>query len=255
VVSVRVVAAVVLAALCATAGGWAMLRPERRAMLPERRDQPIIYAALGDSTVEGEGASRREANYVNRLHERLRAVYPAARVVNLGIGGATSADDAADQVRRAIAAVPHLVTISVGPNDITKRVPVAQFEQRIDEILTLLGRETNAVVVVNLLPDLAVTPRFRSSDVREAVSRQTVLFNEALRRQARGHGAELVDLYLPSRKEVPARPELLSGDGYHPSDAGYLRWAELMWEGVRARIPRAILGFRPPDASCMLASR
>jgi acyl-CoA thioesterase-1 len=237
VVSARVVAAVVLAALCATAAGYAMLRQEHR-MLPERRDQPIVYAALGDSTVEGQGATRREANYVSRLHERLRTVYPAARVVNYGIGGATSADVLAGQVRRAVAAVPHLVTISVGPNDITTGIPVTKFEQQIAAILKILGRETRAVVVVNLLPDIAVTPRFRASDARDALGRQTVLFNEALRRQARAHGAEVVDLYTVSQNEVPARPELLSGDGYHPSDAGYARWAELMWEGVTARIPR-----------------
>jgi lysophospholipase L1-like esterase len=207
-------------------------------MLSERRDAPIVYAALGDSTVEGEGATSRDANYVSRLHAHLRAVYPAARVLNLGVGGATSADVARDQLGRAVAAVPHLVTLSVGPNDITTRLPVATFEQRIGEILEALGRETSAVVVVNLLPDLAITPRFRSSDVREVVGRQTVLFNEALRRQARAHGAELVDLYTPSPKEVPERPELLAADGYHPSDAGYARWAELMWEGVRTRIPR-----------------
>jgi len=235
-VVIRVVA-VVLAALLATAAGYAMLRQERR-LLPERRDQPIVYAALGDSTVKGEGATRPEANYVSQLHERLRTVYPAARVVNVGKGGATSTDVLADQVRRAVATVPDLVTISVGPNDITTRVPVEKFEQQIGEILKTLGRETRAVVVVNLLPDIAVTPRFRSSDAREALGRQTVLFNEALARQARAHGAEVVDLYTASRKEVPARPELMSDDGYHPSDVGYARWAELMWEGVRARIPR-----------------
>lgn len=236
-VSARVVAAVVLAALLATAAGYAMLRQERR-LLPERRDQRIVYAALGDSTVEGQGATGRDANYVSRLHERLRAEYPATSVVNYGIGGSTSANVLADQVRRAIGAVPHLVTISVGPNDITTRVPVATFERQIGEILKILERETRAVVVVNLLPDIAITPRFRSSDARDALGRQTVLFNEALARQARANGAEVVDLYIASQKEVPARPELLSDDGYHPSDVGYARWAELMWEGVRARIPR-----------------
>ena len=207
-------------------------------MLPERRDQPVVYVALGDSTVEGQGATGRDANYVSRLHQRLRQIYPRATAVNLGIGGATSADVAAGQVRRAVAAVPHLVTLSVGPNDITTRVPVTSFERRLDEILTILARETPAVIVVNLLPDIAITPRFRASEVREAVARQTVLFNEALRRQADAHGAEVVDLYTASQREVPEQPGLLSGDGYHPSDAGYARWAELMWDGVRARIPR-----------------
>ena len=129
-------------------------------MLPERRDQPIVYAALGDSTVEGEGATHSTANYVSRLHERLRAVYPSAIVVNYGLGGSTSAHVLADQVRRAVGAVPHLVTISVGPNDITTRVPVAAFERQMGEILETLERRTRAVIVVNLLPDIAITPRF-----------------------------------------------------------------------------------------------
>ena len=32
--------------------------------------------------------------------------------------------------------------------------------------------------------------------------------------------------------------ELLSTDGYHPSDAGYARWAELMWRGIEKRMNR-----------------
>ena len=46
----------------------------------------------------------------------------------------------------------------------------------------------------------------------------------------------LVDLYGPSREEVPQHPELISLDGYHPSDAGYARWAELVWAEVERRI-------------------
>ena len=95
-----------------------------------------------------------------------------------------------------------------------------------------------AVIVANLLPDLAVTPRFRAHEARATVARLTVEFNEALARQGRRHGVELVDLYGPSRVEVPAHPELMSRDGYHPSDAGYARWAELMWVGVERHLAR-----------------
>ncbi len=51
----------------------------------------FLYVALGDSTVEGVGATSPDRNYVALLYERLRAVYPRARVVNLGAGGATAA--------------------------------------------------------------------------------------------------------------------------------------------------------------------
>ena len=204
--------------------------------LPADRGAAIVYVALGDSTVEGVGATSRSRNYVSRLHERLRRVYPAARVTNLGVGGATSGDVRARQLDRAIELRPHLVTLAIGPNDITTEVPLTAYAQNLETILGRLRRESAAVVVVNLIPDLTVTPRFKGSPHREAVGRLTVAFNEVIERMARSHDAELVDLYAASQREVPSRPELMAADGYHPSDVGYARWAELVWGGVEARI-------------------
>lgn len=233
-----IVLAVLLATACATGrpdDSWTPL-PAGARTLPADRTITIQYVAIGDSTVEGVGATASDLNYVGRLHERLRAVYPTARVVNLGTGGATSADVLRRQLDRAIELRPHLVTLSIGPNDITTRVPVAAYERNLDTILGRLRRETAAVAVVNLIPDLAVTPRFRAHRERDAVARQTVVFNEALERRGRAYGAEMVDLYVASQREVPVRPELIGADGYHPSDAGYARWAELVWGAVQARI-------------------
>jgi len=229
---VRALAALAVLLLSACTGG----RAERA--LPADRGTAVLYVALGDSTVEGVGATSPERNYVSRLHERLRTVYPGARVANLGVGGATSADVLRRQLDRAIELRPNLVTLSIGPNDITTRVPVGAYEKNVDTILGRLRHETAAVVVVNLIPDLAVTPRFSRSRVREVVGRQTIVFNEALGRTGRAHGAELVDLYGASQRELPLHPELVWSDGYHPSDAGYARWAELVWTGVEARMAR-----------------
>jgi acyl-CoA thioesterase I len=234
---VRAVLSVALvAALAASGCAWTRSGGER--MLHPDRGAPLVYVALGDSTVEGIGATSAEANYVGRLFERLRAVYPQARMTNLGVAGATSAHVVAGQLDPAIALAPDLVTLSIGPNDITGRVGVGEYDRNIDTIFTRLGRETKAVVVVNLLPDLAVTPRFRATPARELVARLSVEFNDALARRAREHGVEVVDLYAPSRTEVMARPELIASDGYHPSDLGYARWAELLWSGITRRIPR-----------------
>lgn len=211
-------------------------RPESPRALPTDREAPFLYVALGDSTVEGVGASRRDRNYVSRLHARLRERYPAARVENLGVGGATSGDVQKRQLDRAIALAPQLITLSVGPNDITRGVTVPRYERTMTTILEALARQTTAVVVVNLLPDLAVTHRFRGGPYEEKVGRLTVAYNDVLRRLVPAYGAELVDVYAPSQREVPRHPELLAGDGYHPSDAGYALWAELTWEVIARRI-------------------
>jgi lysophospholipase L1-like esterase len=117
-------------------------------------------------------------------------------------------------------------------------VSVQQYEGNVQAILETLSRNTPAVIVVNLLPDLGVTARFRGGPHAERVTRLSVEFNGALRRAAGRNATELVDLYTASREEVPRRPELLSRDGYHPSDAGYARWAELMWRGIEKRMNR-----------------
>jgi acyl-CoA thioesterase I len=218
--------------ISACAGG----RSERARTLPLDHGAPVLYVALGDSTVEGVGATSPSANYVSRLHARLRAVYPRASVVNLGLGGATSSEVVADQLERAVLLRPHLVTLSIGPNDITGRVPVQDYERNTETIFRRLALETSAVVVANLLPDLATTPRFRGRAAAPTVGELTVRFNEALARAARAHGVEVVDLYQPSRAEIPRRPDLVASDGYHPSDLGYARWAELLWTGVERRL-------------------
>jgi len=223
------------------AGAWQPARGASR--LPADRDASIVYVALGDSTVEGVGATSPHATYVARLFAELRAVYPQARLENLGQGGATSADVLSRQLPRALAARPDLVTLSVGPNDITTRQPVQNYERNIATILETLRARTDALVVASLIPDLGVTPRFRNTPERDAVAQQSVVFNDALRRRAGDGRATLVDLYTASRREVPRSPELVGRDGYHPSDLGYARWAELMWQVIRKRIDGS--GVRP----------
>ena len=218
-------------------GGCAGGRGEAR-RLPGDAGAALLYVALGDSTVEGIGATSSATTYVGQLHRRLRVIYADAQVVNLGAGGATSDDVVARQLERAVALDPQLVTLSIGPNDITTQVSVAEYERNVAKILERLVSGTTAVVVVNLLPDLVVTPRFRHHEAKPVIARLTVAFNEALERQGRRYGVELVDLYRPSRAEVPAQPELMSRDGYHPSDAGYARWAELMWAGIERHLAR-----------------
>jgi acyl-CoA thioesterase I len=216
--------------------GCSWTRGASARMLPSDHDAPVMYVALGDSTVEGIGATRSEFNYVSRLYARLREVYRNARLQNLGVGGATSVDVLARQLDRTVTLAPDLVTLSVGPNDITERVPLADYSRNIDAIFGRLASQTRAVLVVNLLPDLAVTPRFRGHEAEAVVGRRSIEFNAALTRLAKRHGVEVVDLYAASRREVPGRPELMAGDGYHPSDVGYARWAELMWDAVQSRI-------------------
>jgi lysophospholipase L1-like esterase len=237
----RGLAALIAAALAAGCAGTVPLGESRSAALrrlPAEPSATVLYVALGDSTVDGEGASAPDRHYVSRLHERLRTVYPRARLVNLGVGGATAAGVLSRQLPQALERRPDLVTLSIGPNDITRERSLWAYARDIDGILGALTRETTAVVVVNLIPDLTVTPRFKGKEVAPLVHKRVIAFNEILASRAHAYGAEVVDLYGASRQEVPRRPELIGADGYHPSDEGYARWAELMWAAIERRIAR-----------------
>ena len=234
-------AALIAAALAAGCVGTVPLGESRSAALrrlPADPSAAFLYVALGDSTVDGEGASAPDRHYVGRLYERLRTVYPTARLVNLGVGGATAAGVLRWQLPQALELRPDLVTLSIGPNDITGERSLWAYARDIDGILGALTRGTTAVVVVNLIPDLTVTPRFKGKEIEPLVHKRVVAFNEILASRAHAYGAEVVDLYGASRQEVPGRPELIAADGYHPSDEGYARWAELMWAAIERRIAR-----------------
>jgi acyl-CoA thioesterase-1 len=237
----RGLAALIAAALVAGCVGTAPSGESRSAAprrLPAEPSAAFLYVALGDSTVDGEGASAPDRHYVGRLHERLRTVYPRARLVNLGVGGATAAGVLRWQLPQAVELRPDLVTLSIGPNDITGERSLWAYGRDIDGILGALIHRTTAVVVVNLIPDLTVTPRFKGKEIEPLVHKRVVAFNEILASRAHAYGAEVVDLYGASRQEVPRRPELIGADGYHPSDEGYARWAELMWAAIERRIAR-----------------
>lgn len=196
--------------------------------------------ALGDSTAVGIGASSPALGYVGRVHAQLAAEYPRATLHNLGFPGATSADVLRFQVDAPVAETPHVITLSVGPNDLTEGTAPELFEAHIDEIIARLLRETEATVVITTLPDLSLAPVFDASTATR-VGEQTVLFNEAITRAAMDDDVEIVDLYHLSRADGIYRPELVSRDGYHPSDAGYALWAEAVLGGIRARMQPSLL--------------
>jgi lysophospholipase L1-like esterase len=68
-----------------------------------------------------------------------------------------------------------------------------------------------------------------------ALSARAHALNEHVHALARRPGFSVVDLHALG-DELPAHPEYFSADGFHPSAAGYDRWAELMLPAVQAAV-------------------
>ena len=205
-------------------------------MSEEKKGEPVVYVALGDSTGVGVGA-RKGGGYVARLFERIERVRPGSRLVNLCASGATTADVLRVQAGRVGDARPSLVTLGIGINDMTRMSPPEQFARDFEEVVRRVRAQTDAAVVVSNLPDISCAPRVPDF-LREDARRGIRLYNERIADVAARHGLHLADSYTKSAEVIPSHPEFFSPDGFHPSDEGYEFWAFEMWPTVKKALGR-----------------
>lgn len=194
----------------------------------------LTILAIGSSSIEGAGASRRELGFVPMLEAGLRRRLPGVEVtvVNKGIGGETTRDTADRLEREVAAARPDLVLWQLGTNDVLRDRPTddvfADF-RRGQEVLNRAGVDV-ALIDPQRLPDNARNPAFRG------------------RNPALGEISRLIDLeagrvgYAMARRFAP-----MSGwgglerggvgpDDLHLNDQGYACWAETTAEGLAAAL-------------------
>jgi acyl-CoA thioesterase-1 len=198
-----------------------------------RKDAPVVYVAVGDSTGIGLGA--KDGNgYVDLIAARIKQKRPGSRLINLSTAWATTADVLSKDLRRFPVEPATLVTISLGVNDLIQGVSDEQFASNFEEIVAGLEK-TGALIIVTNLPDVSLAPGLSKSKHSE-LTKVTALFNKRIEEVARRHKLPLIDLYHISKAVVQSSPESFATDGLHPSDVGYALWAEAMWPTVENTI-------------------
>lgn len=198
------------------------------------------YVALGDSTAVGVGG--RRGGYPEHLFQALRAQGIRVGHLNLGRSGATTTDLVRDTLAAVPAKQPALVSLGIGTNDLWRMVPLEDVRANLCRIADGL-EATGAEVLVSNVSDLSLAP---VASMLEAVTGLSVsLFtsrlealNEAIAELGKRPGFTLIDVCRFSRDEVPAHPEYFCHDGFHPSDEGYERWAQLLLPDALAAAER-----------------
>jgi acyl-CoA thioesterase-1 len=197
------------------------------------RGGPVRYMALGDSTAHGIGASTPEHSATYRLAESLTTHYAPVTFANIAVSGATTADVLRSQIPQVADFAPDLVTLFIGPNDVTHFRSRTAYLADMERLLTALDA-VPAVVVTNVA-ELGICPLL-APPYRLLASAQVRRFNAALPAVVARHRARLATINPDTVPRFQHNPALWAADGYHASDAGYQVWADYLAPKVAAAL-------------------
>ncbi len=205
-------------------GNGAPTRGARAANGQPLGNGPIVYVAMGASDAVGVGSTQPGSQgYVPLLAGHLPK---GSHVVNLGISGIRLHEAMQKELPVALSVGPKLITIWLVANDFVGGVSYDSYMQDLDSLLKQLHGGTQAKIVMANLPDLTLLPALsHSSAAKKAqVSGEIQRWNTRIAALANQYGVTQVDLYS-HKSQLTAHPEYVSGDGFHPSPAGYVQLA------------------------------
>ena len=191
----------------------------------------IRYVAIGASDTVGVGASDpATGSWPARVAKLLP---PGSAYVNVGVSGSIALQARTAQLPGAIAQRPTVVSIWLAVNDMNATIEPASFANDLGAIVDGLVAGTDAKIFVGNVPDLRPVPAYKDAD-KAALFRLISAYNAAIASiAAKSPGrVALVDLFTGSADLVSTIT--VSGDGFHPSDAGYQLIADRFADAMRA---------------------
>lgn len=194
----------------------------------------LTILAMGSSSIEGIGASRRELGFVPLLEAGLERRLPGVEVtvINKGIGGET-ARETADRLEREIAAArPDLVIWQLGTNDVLRDRPsddVFADLRRGEAVLDAAGVDV-LLVDSQRLPEGTTNPSFRGRNPALAEMARLIAL-EGGRKGYAVHGRFAAMSGWDGLQRGGVGP-----DDLHLNDEGYACWAETAAEGLAAAL-------------------
>ena len=185
-------------------------------------DDEVTVVAFGDSLTAGYGLHPQDV-FPLRLEQALREKDIAARVINAGVSGDTTAGGLA-RLDWSLSSEPAVMIVQLGGNDALRGVEPAIPRMNLDAII----RRIHDAGVTVVLAGMYAPPNLGDDYVRE--------FNAIFPELAKEHGIRLYPFFLEG---VAAKPEYNQGDGLHPNRRGVQlivnRFAPFLVEAIRTR--------------------
>lgn len=193
--------------------------------------KPLVYVALGASDAVGVGSNTPiSQGYVPLVAARLPK---GSHALDLGVSGIHLREALTAELPLALSTSPDLITVWLVANDFIGGVAYDEYMQDLATLLAQLRSGTHARIFVANLPDLTRLPAFSSDSAAQKAQmlRDIEHWDAGIAQQATRYSVTLVDL-LKRGSEITAHPEYISGDGFHPSPAGYAQLAAVFWQAI-----------------------
>jgi acyl-CoA thioesterase I len=191
----------------------------------------VRYVAIGASDTVGVGATDpATGSWPARVAKLLP---PGSAFVNVGVSGSIALQARTAQLPGAIAQRPTVVSIWLAVNDMNATIEPASFANDLGAIVDALVSGTEAKIFVGNVPDVRPVPAYKDAD-KVALFGLINAYNAAIAAIASKHPGRVigVDLFTGSAPLVSTLT--VSGDGFHPSDAGYQLIADRFADAMRA---------------------
>ncbi|PRY67450.1 lysophospholipase L1-like esterase [Glaciihabitans tibetensis] len=176
------------------------------------RDGDILYAAIGDSTAQGIGASKPGRSYVGELAKHMRKVTgKTVKVANFAVSGSTVRGALLQQLPKLRKIQPDIVTVSIGANNMAD-FNAEVFENDLQRLFD--GLPEHAIIAD--LPSFYFLP----------AEKNVIIANEIVHRLASRFHFPVVPLYARTKRQgLWGVSTQFAGDLFHPNDRGYAVWA------------------------------
>ncbi|BCL82859.1 hypothetical protein ccbrp13_53240 [Ktedonobacteria bacterium brp13] len=189
----------------------------------------LTYVAIGASDTFGIGSNDplTQSWPVDLAHKLGTGV----RLINLGVPGIDAPTALQMELPVVLDTHPNIITVWLAVNDLVDKVPVAEYQRDLDQLLArLYSAAPRARILVANIPDLSLVPRFQKSNLH-VLHAEIDSYNQAISVDVAREHVMLVDL-THLWQTLADHPEYISDDGFHPSTQGYAQLAEVFYQAL-----------------------
>jgi lysophospholipase L1-like esterase len=188
--------------------------------------EPLRVTWIGDSTAAGVGSSSGDMAVSRQVGRRLADELDRPIVLQVVAVSGARVDDVVTQQLARVDPGADVVFLSVGANDVTHVTSTGTFAEQYRTMLD--GLPSEAAVIAIGVPDLGSVTRL-AQPLRAVAGWRGSTYDVIAADEAGRAGATRVDLAAGTGPAFRADPDrLLAADHYHPSDAGYAVWADVI---------------------------